>query len=364
MGLMDWFIKARRAGDPLAGMDLGTTSPWKPSGALSPIVTGDLFPDLPEDRFPLSREEAMKIPGVIKLRNLLVASISPMPLVALKKLASDRVEDQPSFLYRTNALQSPEARTAATVDDLFFYGCSLWITDRGAGDSPKGGPILSAAWVPRNEWKIEQDASGSLVVSVLGVVMKESEYLLFDVPLYDGMLHLASRSMRGARAIEDAWVSRAKNPVPLLALKIISPDLAPELDQDAIDAIAASWTVRKNSTTSTVGVLPYGLDLDAIGMGETSLFESARNAMRGDIGAYAQVNAAMLDSNFGTDSMTYDTKEAEHSIFTALSLPFWTTPITSRLSMDDVVPSTQRVRFDKSELTEATTPPTGIPTED
>lgn len=361
MGMMDWLIKAQRTSDPLAGMDLGTTSPWKPSGTLAPIITGDLFPGVPEDRFPLTRADAMQIPGVAKLRNLLVATISPLPLVALDKLSADRVPNQPTFLYRTNALQAPEDRTAATVDDLLFYGASLWIVERGAGDSPKGGPILSAAWVPFNEWQFETDPNtGQAVMSVLNTPLPESSYILFNVPLYDGLLSLASRTMRGAKAVEEAWVARAKNPIPLLALKL-EEDV--DLDQDEIDAIAASWTVRRNSTINTVGVLPKGVSLEAIGQSETSLFQSARNAARGDIGSFANVNAAMLDGTSGVNSMTYTTKDGERSIFLTEALPMWTTPITARLSMDDVVPSGQRVRFDLSELISVPTA-TGTPTED
>lgn len=362
MGIMDWWVKARRDGDPLAGMDLGTTSPWKPTGStLSPIIAGDLFPGIPEDRFPLTRDEAMMIPGVIKLRNLLVATISPLPLVALTKSTSDPVDPQPTFLQRTNALQSPEDRTAATVDDLLFYGVSLWITDRGAGDSPKGGPILSAAWVPRNEWNIEQDTdTGSLVVKVLGVALPPSAYILFNVPLYDGLLTLASRTMRGAKAIEESWVARAKNPIPLLALQL---EEGVDLEPDEIDAIAASWTVRKNSIISTVGVLPKGVSLKPLGEVATDFFQAARNANRGDIGAFANVNAAMLDATSGVNSLTYTTKDGERSIFLTEAVPLWITPIQARLSMDDVVPSGQRVRFDLSELISVPTA-TGTPTED
>ncbi len=355
MGVLDRLGLTRGRFDRLASpVDLGIASPWQ-EGNLTSVVLPDIFGVDFADKYPLSRSEAMTIPGVVKARNLLVSTISRLPLVALSAGTDQPVDPQPTFLYRTNGPESPEDRLAGTVDDLIFYGRALWLVERGAGDSPTYGPILNAAWLPQNRWTI---TNGVVLVDELPIA--ESDYLLFVVPLYAGLLALGSRTIRGARSVEEAWVARAKNPIPLLALQL-NDDV--ELEQDEIDAVAASWTVRHNSSSPSVGVVPKGITPVALGQQQTDLLESARNAMRGDIGAFVNVNAAMLDGTSGVNSLTYSTKDGERSIFYTESLPFWLTPIYSRLSMDDVVPRGQRVRFDTSEFVNAPTA-TGTPTED
>jgi hypothetical protein len=51
----------------------------------------------------------------------------------------------------------------------------------------------------------------------------------------------------------------------------------------------------------------------------------------------------MADSTASSQSLTYETQEGQRSDFYEFDLPFWTTPITARLSMDDVTPRGQRV---------------------
>jgi len=89
----------------------------------------------------------------------------------------------------------------------------------------------------------------------------------------------------------------------------------------------------------------------------------ARNAVRTDIGSFLNIRASMLDGTQGVDSLTYTTNSIERNAFYEIDLPFWTAPIESRLSQDDVVPAGQRVRFDK--YAEYGAPiDTDIPTED
>jgi hypothetical protein len=71
----------------------------------------------------------------------------------------------------------------------------------------------------------------------------------------------------------------------------------------------------------------------------------------------------MLDGTSGTDSLTYTTREGERNLFYELDLPYWTDPIQARLSMNDVTPAGQRIRFDRTDIINQPTP-TGRPVED
>lgn len=362
-GIVDWWVKRQRQDDPLATPQaLGISSPYSTSIDLPPILVGDLIPEDVIERLPLSREEAMAIPPVAKLRQLLAASLGPLPLVALRydpATGDTRVPDQPSFLYRTNGLQAPEDRTIATIDDLLFYGCSLWRCERGAGQSPVGGPILSAWWIDTSRWDL-RTVDGEDVIFIDDLPVPWTEVLLFQTPLFNGILAHGQRTMRIARDIEDATASRAKNPIPLLKLVVTEET---QLTDDEIQKIADGWTARHRSTSPSVGVLTPGIDVVPLGETSSDFFQDARNASRGDVAAFAGVNAAMLDATSGVNSLTYTTKDGERSIFATEALPLWIQPFHSRLSMDDVVPSGQRIRFDQTALQIQPTP-TGTPTED
>jgi phage portal protein BeeE len=71
-----------------------------------------------------------------------------------------------------------------------------------------------------------------------------------------------------------------------------------------------------------------------------------------------------MDASLSTASLTYSTQEGQRNEFADFTLPYWLEPIQQRLSLDDVVPSGQRVRFDLTDLYTTTPSPTGTITED
>ena len=88
----------------------------------------------------MSRAAAMRVPAVARARHLTVGAIAQAPLQALR--ADTPVTPQPYWMYGTDGqlgdlpatecrrlvltAQSPHQRHLWTVDDLIFYGMSLW----------------------------------------------------------------------------------------------------------------------------------------------------------------------------------------------------------------------------------------------
>jgi phage portal protein BeeE len=103
---------------------------------------------------------------------------------------------------------------------------------------------------------------------------------------------------------------------------------------------------------------------NALGQAEPSLLIEGRNFLRIDIGAFLGIPASLMDASLSTASLTYSTSEGQRNEFADFTLPYWLEPIQHRLSLDDVVPTGQRVRFDLSDLLTTTPSPTGPPTED
>lgn len=345
MGILDWLVGRKTRPDYLySPLELGS-SPWA-EGSLAPIAA-DLFGGDRAD-LPLSREEAMSIPAVIKARNLLVSTIAKFPLKALDK--SGELADQPAWLYRQDDSLSTYDRTAATIDDLFFYGRSLWTTTRGAG-----GQITNAQWLPTKRWTI---TNGHVMIDEQAA--PDEAYILFHVPLFSGVLAHGSRTLRGARDTELSWVSKMRNPAPVTELRIVSDD---QLVQKDVDNLKTALDEKTKAGESVNIVTPMGVELHSHGAVDPALYIEGRNAIRTDVGGFANIRAAMLDGTIGIDSLTYTTKEGEKNAFYEFDLPFWTDPFQAALSVDKVVPRGQRVRFD---MYAAFNLPinTGVPTED
>lgn len=350
----------KRAAKALATADqLAVASPWAPESDLKPMVIAEAF-GIDIDQLPLTRDAAIKIPAVSKARNLLVSTIAKFPLRAMSGDAVLDAKAQPSFLYRTDTNVTPYERMAWTVDDLIFHGYSLWRVTRGAGDSPKGGPILSAEWVPRDKWSIKPDANvGHRLYIEEEPIDDLSQVILFNSP-FEGLLTIASKTLKGARDLDAAWVGRARNPIPLIELHVTDDA---ELEPDEIKAFVQAWADARRSENGAIGYTPAGLEINVHGEVHADLMVEGRNAVRTDIGSFLNIRASMLDGTMGIDSLTYSTKEGEKNAFYEFDLPFWTDPIEARLSMDDVVPRGQRVRFDKYDAYHQPLD-TGVPTED
>lgn len=337
-------------------------NPYSTQATLPQFVLDDVLGDELAN-VPMNRAQAMSIPAVAKARHLLCSTIASKPLRAIRvdEVTGEEtdVTSEHKWLYRTNTAVSPYARMAWTVDDLIFNGISLWLLNRGAASGrDERRPILAAEWCPPSTWWFEQ-IDGELAVVVDGVPIAPESYMLIDSP-FEGLLTEAQRTLRGVRDVEEAWVGRARNPIPLINLA--RTDDA-DLTDDELQAWVDAYALKRTSPNGAIGSTPPGVELQVHGDIKAELMLEGRNAARTDIGAHLNVRAAMLDGTIGIDSLTYTTKEGERNAFYEFDLPFWTDPIVHRMSLDDIVPRGVRIRFDMYEAYNGPTP-TGPRAED
>jgi hypothetical protein len=339
-----------------------------PGGVLSPGANGlapvpllaDLFPDL---EFPIDRDLALTIPAVSKARNLLVSCIAKFPLRSWRWDETNGTDTDTTatnrWLFATDGFQSPHERMANTIDDAVFYGCSLWLVDRS---DAQGNPIIRAEHCPYAWWDVRTDGVTIYVRDPDDPAAEErdlevGEFILFDLP-FAGLLSVGSRTLRGARDQERAWVGRVKNPMPMIDLHRTADYV--EMEEGEVEQMIADWAAGSLAPNGAIRSTPDGIEVNVYGDVKPELMVEGRNAIRTDVGSFLNIRTAMLDGTIGVDSLTYTTKEGERNAFFEFDLPFWTDPIEARLSMDDVVPRGSRVRFRKYE----DTPDEGIPTED
>lgn len=330
--------------------DVGIRSPW--AGDLTRIVFDDiigLFEDTTGLDYCMTREQAMQLPAVVRGRGILLSLLADKPLQAWRGAALLEPKDTPSFLYQTpGKLLGPWQRMARTIDDHIFYPYSLWLVVRGAEVDGRR-PILSAAHCPYASWRINELGNVELHRQLSDdagpewVEADEDEVLLIPGP-GDGLLAYATKTMIGSRALDQAWVDRARTPAPLTELHLTDDT---QLDDAEVIATRDSW-VEARRLGNAVAVTPSNIEVKDHGAGETSLYVEGRNAGRLDLAAYFNLPASVMDASMATATLTYETQEGNRSSLDDMSLPYWYRPIESRLSQDDVVPHGQSVRFDFS----------------
>lgn len=354
---MSWYdiFTSRKARDVMSA-PLPVLSGYADSSRLEGLILAEaLGQEL--SALPMDRRTAMTIPAVSRGRNLIVAALTQLPLKALNE--SGQVPTQPTFLYRSDSKMSPQARIAQTVDDLIFWGESLWAVQRGSrSDGSAHGPILDAVRVPRDRWEIDQD--GRILVDSKPV---DEESVIYIKGWTDGLINTGYRTLKGALATENAWVSRVRNPIPLTVIQHTQTsegDLEPEEVRYLID----QWTTARRSEDGALGYLPAGLEIQTHGDVDAALYVEGRNAIRVDIASLLGIPASLLDGSVAEASLTYVTTEGNANRFVTETLPLYMGPIEAALSADAVVPRGQRVRFDLSQLTTAPANPTGAPVED
>lgn len=324
----------------------GIASPYT-TNQLQGIVLGDIFEGI---EFPLTRAEAMRVPAVAKARNLLAPTIGRQPLVALDK--SGPVANQPAWLYRTDQdLTSVQWMWTYIVDDLIFYGAALLAVVRGSD----GFPITMDRISP-DRWTV---TNGTILVDEKPV---DERTVVYIPGVADALLDVGSRSIRQARDIEDAVAGRARVPNPTVVIQHTEGDY--DIDQGEVRALMEAYVKNRRSPDGTVSYLPKGLEMKVLGTQETDFAIQARNASRTDIGAFVGIPSSVMDASLATASLTYSTAEGNRNSFYDQSLPIYAGPIEHRLSLDDVVPRGQRVRFDFTQLYAALPNPTDTPTED
>lgn len=345
MGLFDKFKLSNKRAASTGPAAVGLVSPHE-SGKLARIVWAEHFLG---EAGEVNRNGAMRIPAIAKGRNVLVGIGASLPLVQLE---GEQRFDQP-WLYRSSGDVSPWHRLAWTIDDLIFHGYSLWAVKR----NPWTTTIIDAVRVPFELWQLDQ-WTGEILVN--GQKVNQNEVILIPGG-FEGIIEAGVDTIRGAHALQRAWIGRAQNPIPLIELHQLTDD---ELDDEEVDQVVADWAAARTSPNGAVGFTDYRFEVRVHGTLTTDLFEEGRNAIVLDVARLMSLPASLLDGSMSTASLTYSTQEGKRNEFVDYSLPIWLKPIEARLSMDDVCPPGQRIRFDMTSLTTTETPAISAPVED
>ena len=285
----------------------------------------------------ITRATAMRVPTVSRCRRLIVGSIARLPLVATRD--GEPLENQPRWLSRTDGELSPFHRMAWTIDDLLFYGWSLWAIRRDSD-----GTVIDADRVPYEMWSI--DATGQVLYD--GKPVSSREVCLIP-SLDEGVLATGRDAISHAAELNRAAARAASIPTANIELHQTSGAPIPD---DQIDALVSSWANARRGANGGVAFTNQAIEVREHGSFDAHLLVDGRNAAAVDVARAMGIPASMIDAQLPHASMTYRNAEnMRNAEFVDFCLAPLMSAVIARLGMDDIVPRGVAIEFDTSDLT-------------
>lgn len=334
MGILDTaadlfrFARQHNVSLPTSGT-IGIASDWS---ATLQTVTG------PSAGFVAAGEaQAYTVPPVARASQLYATAAHKMVL----KDAQGKV---PDYLARGVTSTTPGQVIADLVLSLFFHGKAVCFVGR---DTP-GGPVTSLIPLPPVHFSL--DIFGRVLLK--GAPVDQTRFIYIRSVLGRGFLEFGADAITHYLGLRDSIVSRSRNPIPVVELKLTDNFTA---TTEEIKAAQTAWQVARSANNGAVALTPAGIDVIVHGdKADTSMLSEARNEVRKDVANFANLNSSLLDGNNG-QSDTYSNTLQDKDEFVDLSLDTFLVPIEQRLSQLDVAPSGP-VTFDRSIFRASVTP--------
>jgi hypothetical protein len=338
------------------------------SSTLDAVVWSDI---LGGNVAPTSRADAMAVPAVARGRHLTAGTIARLPLSAYRR--DVEVDPAPYWCQGTDGgigdlsvewqertgiePQSPFQRMLHTVDDHLFYGESLWAVTRV---DPEDGRPARMVHIPWNGWdRVYLEDRARYEFTDAGGDPLPFPVVYLPGP-HEGILNFAQRTIRTATSLEQSAADTAARPFRIELHQVTDIELTAEERAGLIKATRAALADNNGVLFTNAAIETKDHKLDAA----SDLLIAGRNASALDVARVVSMPAAMLDAVQVGASLTYETTQGRNAEWIDYGLQLYVDAVTSRLSMDDVLPAGQRAAFDLSTLTAPATMPTGPATED
>lgn len=325
-------------------------SPWQSAHPhhLESIVYNDIFATA---RRHVSRKEAVQIPALSRARLLVTSTIPRLPLKATY-VETGEPAVVPYWLNHSEGTVTPFHRMLWTVDDLFFYGWSLWSLER----DQSSGDITSAARVPYDRWGF--DDNGNIKVD--------------DKPVWDDDVMLIPGVSEGILTYGAATLAEAIHLANAVQKAAETPSAHTELHQtndapmteDEVRALINSWAAARRGENGGVAFTSAGIEVREHGAPSEHLLINARNAVSVDVARHAGIPASMVDAYLSGSSISYANTSARMAELITFGLSPLMNSVTARLSQDDITPHGVAIEYDTTTVVDQLRPFDRRPPED
>lgn len=289
----------------------------------------------------VARMDAMTVPAVARARGIMCGTAGSLPIHAYNKSTQARVYGNP-LLTQPDPDLPLSVTMAYTAEDLLFNGWAVW--QILAVNPEDGRPTQARRLDPETVSWNTNTPQGTQITQfwVLGqpVPMSGVGSLIMFNGIDEGILVRGGRTINSAIQLEKAINRMAAEPVPTTVLKNSGVDMP----ADKVTEMLAGWK-RARQERSTA-YLAGNLEIQTLGFDATQM-QLAENRMgiASEIARLMNIPAWYLNAEAA--SMTYTNVTSERRSLIDFSIrPTLLIPIEQRLSMADITPITQEVRFD------------------
>lgn len=287
----------------------------------------------------INRLQAMSVPAVANCRNLIAGTIAGIPLEIYDRTTGEEVP-APLWLRQPDK-RSPLSNTIAwTVDSLIFYGVAYWrVTEVYADD----GRPARFEWVQNDRVTVKLDQYNQNVeyymINNEKVPMEGLGSLITFQHLDQGLLMRAARTIKSAIDIELATNIATQTPQPSGYIKNNGADLP----DDKVQGLLNTWkSARQNRATA---YLTQTLDYVATSFSPKDMtYNESAQFLATQIARALNVPTDMIDAEQMKSNTYQNVLDARKDFLTYTLYPYIEV-IQSRLSMEDLTPRTQQVRF-------------------
>lgn len=294
----------------------------------------------PFNTFRVDRSSAMQVPAVARARNIIAGTISTLGLNSYNMITGAKVEGRKILEQPDPAL--PLAVTMAwTVEDLLFHGRSFWqVLEVNLED---GRPTQARRIDPTRvtfttDLDTQEIVNGFYIEGGLLPATGVGSLIMFS-GIDEGILNRGGRTISTALKLEEAVQRMASEPNPTMVIKNSGVDLPPE----QVSSLLAQW--KQARATRSTAYLSGPLDVTTFGYdaGQMQLTESRLNTAA-EIARMCNIPAWYINAE--SASATYSNVSQERRSLVDFSLRPYMSCIEERLTMVDVSPRGQEVRFD------------------
>jgi HK97 family phage portal protein len=291
----------------------------------------------------VARNQAMTVPTIARARNIVSGSISGLPLYRFTSDGRDLMAAP--WMRQPDPFVPRQTTLAWTVDSLFFYGVAYWqVLDVYAED----GRPSRFRWIDPVRVSPETNRDGTMVeyykVDGKRVPERGLNSLVVFSGYEEGLLRRGGRTIRTAIQLEQAALTYAETPSPMVALK----NSGSPLPTGKVTELLAAWKQARNQ--SSTAYLNESIDIERVGFSPSEMaLTEARMATAQELARAAGIPPWYLGVDAGS-SMTYqNVGNSRRDLLDFALMPF-ITAIEQRLSLDDVLVSREAVKFDLTDF--------------
>lgn len=268
---------------PPAKPPVSIVSPWSPQDNIVTWAVDDALGGLLDRSvLPLTREIALRLPGVKRAHGIICRQLASIPFFQMDN--DTRTPDQPEWLTSSQSGVAPYHRMYGAASDWFFNG---WAAFGFTED------MTDCLHIPFGLWKINEH--GIIEITDERVPAEYTDKII-AIPLgygENGLLVDGADTIRQARNVEAVYQQRLENPIPLTTLEVDGA-VYDQWDDPEIDEFLDQWI--RNRTKHATAVHPSYVKVEMPGQVQVDLYETGRNAARLDIANHTALPASILEA--------------------------------------------------------------------